>query len=128
MKGFIVFVSLLISTIAVAEDRQAILARIAPIGKVDVEQKAVTSVKSEALSGKQVYDISCMACHETGAAGAPKLNDKNAWAPRVKQGKKTLIKHVVEGYKLMPAKGGCMQCSDDDIVAAVNYMLKQANP
>ena len=73
--------------------------------------------------GKQVFDSSCMACHSTGAAGAPILGDKAAWGPRIAQGMDTLMQHAVNGIRAMPPKGTCMACSDDDLKAAVAYMV-----
>lgn len=76
--------------------------------------------------GKQVYDASCMACHSTGAAGAPKVGDKAAWAPRIAQGVDTLVNHAINGIRAMPPKGTCMACSDDDLKAAVSYMVGES--
>lgn len=71
--------------------------------------------------GKKVYDASCAACHGTGAAGAPKLGDKAAWAPRLKQGNDALYASALKGKGAMPPKGGS-SASDDEIKAAVDYM------
>jgi len=65
-----------------------------------------------------------MACHGTGAGGAPKMGDKAAWAPRIKQGADTLHKHAIAGLNAMPPKGLCMTCSDDEVIAAVDYIVK----
>ena len=80
--------------------------------------------------GKQIYDTVCFACHAAGVAGAPKFSDKNAWAPRIAQGKDTLYKHALEGFfgknGLMPPKGGRADLPDEDIKAAVDYMAGAA--
>jgi cytochrome c5 len=76
--------------------------------------------------GAATYQQACVACHMTGAAGAPKLEDKAAWAPRIAQGKEVLYTSVLKGKGAMPPKGGQMQLSDDDIKAAVDYMVSQA--
>lgn len=77
--------------------------------------------------GKATYDGACFACHATGAAGAPKMGDKAAWAPRIAQGMDVLKKHATEGFKgtsgFMPAKGGRADLSDADIAAAIEYMV-----
>ena len=122
MKGFIFCCLLLLSFLCNADTRRAMLDRIMPIGKVTVGETAPTSTTK--LSGKEIYDTACMACHATGAAGAPKLGDKAAWNLRKKQGMGTLVKRVITGYKLMPANGGCVKCDDDDIRAAVEYMVE----
>ena len=76
--------------------------------------------------GAATYQQACVACHMTGAAGAPKLEDKAAWAPRIAQGKDVLYKSVFEGKGAMPPKAGQTQLSDDEIKAAVDYMVSQA--
>ena len=76
--------------------------------------------------GAATYKQACVACHMTGAAGAPKLEDKAAWAPRIALGKDALYTSVLKGKGAMPPKGGQMQLSDDEIKAAVDYMVSQA--
>ena len=82
------------------------------------------------LSGPQVFNQACNACHGAGIAGAPKLGDKGAWAPRIAQGADTLHKHALEGYPaktgVMPAKGGWANLSDAEVAAAVDYMVSQS--
>ncbi|MGE5615348.1 MAG: cytochrome c oxidase subunit II [Bacillota bacterium] len=76
--------------------------------------------------GKSTYDTICMACHATGAAGAPKFGDKAAWAPRIKQGKDALYNSALHGKGAMPPKGGNPGLSDDAVKAAVDYMAAAA--
>jgi cytochrome c5 len=76
--------------------------------------------------GQQVYQTSCQACHATGAANAPKLGDKEAWAPRIATGMDALVGSVMKGKNAMPPKGACAACSDDDLKAAVEYMVSQS--
>ena len=83
-------------------------------------------VASGPRSGEEVYNASCGACHASGAAGAPKTGDAGAWAPRIAQGEATLVKHAIEGLNAMPPKGMCMTCSDDEIKAAVEYMVEKS--
>ncbi len=73
--------------------------------------------------GKKTYDGLCAACHGMGIAGAPKVGDKAAWAPRLAQGAATLHKHAIEGIRAMPAKGGNPALSDADVTAAVDHMV-----
>ena len=81
---------------------------------------AVVAVKAGA--GEALYKQACVACHAAGVAGAPKLGDKAAWAPRVKTGLEAMTASVIKGKGAMPAKGGSA-ASDADILAAVEYMV-----
>ena len=78
-------------------------------------------------AGKSAYGKTCAMCHAAGVAGAPKPGDKADWGPRIAQGKDTLYKHALEGFTgakgMMPARGGSASMSDDDVKAAVDYMV-----
>ncbi|MGH8684354.1 MAG: c-type cytochrome [Nitrosospira sp.] len=103
-----------------------------PDGKLEgADQPANEIVASAAATGsvekiKTIYTASCAACHTTGAAGAPKLGDKSTWAPRIKIGMDTLYNSALKGKNAMPAKGGNVSLSDDDVKAVVDYMVSQA--
>ena len=97
---------------------QATLARIAPIGSVQVKDLSAPVVL---LTGEQVYAARCTACHAAGLAGAPKFADKAAWAPRLGQGYDVLLTHALKGKGAMSAQGGGEQ-SDLEIGRAVVYM------
>jgi len=92
---------------------------------------AAGSADVDLAVGKSVYSSKCMACHATGAAGAPKLDDKANWEPRIAQGIDTLNKHAIEGYKgakgYMPPKGGFTSLSDDEVKSSVAYMVKESS-
>jgi cytochrome c5 len=75
------------------------------------------------LTGEQVFQQACKACHEAGLVSSPKLGDKTAWAPRVAQGMDTLYASALKGKGAMPAKGGNLALSDADVTAAVDYMV-----
>lgn len=77
---------------------------------------------AQAADGKAIYDQSCKVCHAAGVAGAPKLGDKDAWAPRIAQGADKMLENAINGLNAMPPKGTCMNCSDDDLKAAISYM------
>lgn len=83
-----------------------------------------------AANGEQIYKQTCAVCHVAGVAGAPKLEDKANWAPRITQGKETLYTHAIKGFQgkagMMPPKGGNMSLSDEQVKAAVDYMVTQA--
>lgn len=76
--------------------------------------------------GKKIYDASCAVCHGAGVAGAPKLGDKTAWAPRSKAGAGALHASALKGKGAMPAKGGNAALDDADVKAAVDYLLGAA--
>ena len=81
------------------------------------------------LTGPQVYNEACIACHGTGIGGAPPLNAE-AWAPRIEKGIETLQQHAIEGFTgsagYMPPKGGRLDLSDQEVRDAVDYMVSQA--
>ncbi len=76
--------------------------------------------------GKAVYDSTCNVCHDDGKLGAPKLGDKAAWAPLIGKGMETLFKNAIFGEDRMPAKGTCIDCSNEQIQAAVKYMVQES--
>lgn len=108
---------------------ERIIERIKPIGSVYLTEGAQLDIGVKPKLGKDAgikrYKVSCYICHDTGASGAPKLGDKTAWNPRLKKGKETLYKHAIEGFNAMPAKGGCLSCSDEEITLSVDYMLQK---
>lgn len=93
-------------------------------------QEDKTVEQASAAPGKGVYDRACAACHANGVAGAPAVGDKTAWLNRIGRGMETLVKHAINGYHgsagYMPAKGGQLQLSDDEVAAAVNFMVEQS--
>lgn len=78
-----------------------------------------------AAAGQAVYEKTCAACHATGLSGAPKLGDKAAWAPLIAEGIDSLARVAINGEGAMPAKGGNASLSDEEVHAAVNYMMEQ---
>jgi len=125
-------------TLQDASFQEAVDVRIAPVSRValdgDTIENAgeVADIKpvAEVLSGPQVYNQACVACHGTGVAGAPKTGDTAAWGARINQGNATLSEHVINGYQgstgYMPPKGGRADLSDDEILSAMGYILDQA--
>jgi cytochrome c5 len=112
-----------------------VLDNIKPVGRVNVagesapEQDADPAPVETAAapkSGEDIYNGSCMGCHATGAAGAPKLGDAAAWAPRIAAGMASLMSNATNGLNAMPPKGLCMSCSDDEMKAVVEYMVNNS--
>ena len=88
--------------------------------------EAAAPAAAAAIDGAAIYQQACFACHATGAANAPKLGDKAAWAPRLPLGKDALLNSVLKGKGAMPPKGGRMDLSDEQISAAVDYLIQAA--
>lgn len=115
------------------QTEEQILANIQPVGRIAISAQAAPAAAPGAAGapagkpdGKKTYDTVCMACHATGAAGAPKFGDKAAWAPRIKTGNDALYASAIKGKNQMPPKGGNPALSDADIKAAVDYMVAAA--
>lgn len=89
-------------------------------GIVEGVEAAVTA----SIDGSAIYASACQACHMTGAAGAP-MPGSDLWAERAAKGLETLSSHAINGFNAMPAKGGRMDLSDDEVIAAVEFMLAQ---
>ncbi|MCY4045013.1 MAG: c-type cytochrome [Cellvibrionales bacterium] len=111
------------------QKRAAISDRIKPVGEVCLQgeecAKNLTVAKSggEPRSGEQVFNTFCTACHTSGAAGAPIKGNAGQWKDRLAKGLDTLYTNATNGVGAMPAKGLCSDCSDDEIKAAVDFML-----
>lgn len=82
----------------------------------------------DTASGEAVYKRACVGCHKTGAAGAPRVGDASAWESRIARGSASLVQTAINGVPgtAMMARGTCGACSDDDIKAAVEYMIAQS--
>ena len=124
--------------------QEAIDERIKPVGRVlmmgDAELAAAAAAAvrvptpvATPLTGPQVYNAACIVCHQPpGTGGAPPVGDVAAWAPRIAQGIDTLYMHALSptgftGTKgFMPQKGGRTDLSDDEIKAAVDYLVEQS--
>ena len=123
---------LLVSVNVVADSvSDAIAERIKPAGEVCIQGEdcgvagaaAAATGGDQVRSGEDVYNTACSACHGTGAGGAPKHGDTGAWVDRIAQGNDVLYEHAIKGFNGMPAKGLCMDCSDDELQLAVDYIV-----
>jgi cytochrome c5 len=106
-----------------AMSEKAIAERMQPVGFVAV---ADSGAAKSLQTGEAVYAAACSACHATGVAGAPRTGDVAAWAPRFKQGFDLLVKHAVEGFKAMPAKGGNPSLDAIEVARAVAFMANKS--
>ncbi|AVL70218.1 cytochrome c5 family protein [Oligella urethralis] len=102
---------------------EMVLSRIAPVAHYNTGAPLPETKAAEPLTGEQLYSKLCMTCHDTGLSGAPIKGDESAWAPRIAQGADTLFKHSLEGFNAMPAKGGDLSLSDDEVKNAVVFMV-----
>ncbi len=100
------------------------------VSAVVVFGTALAPTPAVSADGEAVYNSGCMACHMTGVAGAPKVGDVEAWAPRIELGIETLYERAIQGFEgstgMMPAKGGFAHLSDEDVMIAVDYMVSQS--
>ena len=114
-----------IDTAAIADNKALLTAvNLKPIGEVNLSDGS-GAAPSTTRSGEEVYNAVCTACHNSGAAGAPKIDDKAAWEPRVANGFDALLKTAINGKGAMPARGG-QNVPDDELTAAIAYMTKKA--
>ncbi len=101
----------------------AVLDRIQPVARVSTAlPKPAGEVK---MTGQEVYNKVCTACHAAGVLGAPKVGDKALWEPRFAQGMDMLVNHAVTGIRAMPAKGGDPSLTETHIKDAIVYMLSE---
>ncbi|MCC5791963.1 MAG: cytochrome c5 family protein [Legionellaceae bacterium] len=123
---------------AASSDRVRIEQRIKPYGQVRIEGQngtadsvpAVTQVsdaeEEDVPVGKEIYGQYCAACHQRGLAGAPVFRKAESWEPLLaKKSLDELTATSIKGINAMPAKGTCNRCSEDDLRAAIEYMLPQ---
>lgn len=120
--------------VSVATNADDIQARVQKVGKLNISGAAAPATASGdtastsgggATDPASLYQASCFACHGTGAAGAPILGDKDAWAPRIAQGEAMVLEHAINGLNGMPPRGGS-SLSDDEIKAIVEHMVSSS--
>lgn len=136
----IILASNLTTEVAEYKPKEIVQANIKPVGEVQIAGMSATAAPvaaaapaaeaaapaepAVARSGEDVYNTKCLACHATGAAGAPKIGDAAAWAPRIAAG--NLLSHAISGLNAMPPRGLCMDCSDDELQAAIDFMVSKS--
>lgn len=134
--------------------QEKILARIQPVGQVAIAGQDNSDLRTPGgmvasgagpaaaaapepaatmaavMTGQEVYESACGLCHTAGVAGSPVTGDAAAWAPRIAQGSDTLYNHAINGFQgnagYMPAKGGRADLTDENVIAAVDYMVQQS--
>ena len=81
---------------------------------------------AELAAGEKIYAASCVSCHGAAVLGAPKLGDKPSWAPRAAKGVDVLYAHAMNGFNMMPPRGGNAALKDEEIKSVVDFMLSKA--
>ncbi|MBV0934426.1 c-type cytochrome [Marinobacterium weihaiense] len=123
----------LTASVQAATDKEAIIERIKPVGSVCIQgdescggatAAAPAGGASSARSGEEIYTGKCAACHASGVLGAPKFGTNEMQLRLDEKGMETLLSHAINGFNAMPPRGTCSDCSDDDIQAAIDYMLE----
>jgi len=137
---FIAYCAQALALVPADMSEAAIARRIQPVGGVYLSDHEEISTLDSGIrmaktahhqapqhqNGQVVYQNYCYICHEQGVAGAPKFGVKADWQPRAKKGIDTLVKHALEGFHYMPPRGTCLECSDEEIKAAVIYMQQHS--
>lgn len=88
-----------------------------------VEKPAAPAAADNSAAGEKIYKSSCFACHDTGVADSPKIGDAATWSARIATGNDALYNSAINGKGVMPPKGGNMGLSDEDVKAAVDYIV-----
>ena len=141
ISASLILVSLAFSALAVElteEQRAAIEARLKPHGNLclsndsecagAVVASADTSAGGGDISGEAVYNSACLACHSSGAGGAPIVGETDQWEERIAKGRDALHDSGINGVAgtSMMAKGGRVDLSDEQVIAAVDFMIEQS--
>ena len=100
---------------------------VAPAATTESVPVASAAGAGDLVKGEQIYTSTCLACHGAGVLGAPKFGDKAAWEPRIALGIDTLHTNSINGIRMMPPKGGNATLKDEDVKAAVDYMISKAS-
>jgi cytochrome c5 len=108
------------------EDRLAIATYLKTVDSKQPYHQRPAEYKSEYKHGRQVYLNVCIACHQRGEMAAPVIGNTSSWEYRAQEGLVTLYRHTINGYNQMPIKGACVTCEDDDIIAAVDYIVSRS--
>lgn len=103
----------------------AVAERIAPVGRIEVGA-AGSSAGGAPRTGEDVVKQYCLACHQTGAAGAHKIGDKAAWGKVAKAGLEAMLKNATQGKGAMPPRGGAADLSDYELARAIVFMANQS--
>ena len=124
--GIILIVQLVVSAPTAdpgALKPEVVAQRIQPVGRVEIGAPAAAP---GARAGEDIVKTTCAACHQAGVANAPKLGDKAAWAPHIKEGLNAMVAAAIKGKGAMPPRGGDASLTDSEVARAVVFMANQA--
>lgn len=112
-------------------EQQEIKLRIQPIGQVSVQNQPQldNEIADDVVKkmGQKIYEQYCVACHRDGLAGAPRFRNDQDWNSRLAERTlDILVESSIKGLRAMPIKGTCTKCSDEDLKAAISYMLPRS--
>lgn len=117
-------------------EAEAVAERIKPVAAVTVGEEPIAAPAAPAAEettdvaaagpGKDTVTKVCGVCHNTGMMSSPKVGSADDWAPRIEKGMETLYSNAINGFNMMPARGGNPGLSDDEVKAAVDYMIAGA--
>lgn len=113
-------------------ERQETQLRIQPVGQVSVQgqpgsEHTTVAAPAKKEPGEETYEQYCIVCHKDGLAGAPKFRNEQDWKPRIAgRTLDDLVASSIKGLNAMPTKGTCFKCSEDDLKAAISYMLPRS--
>ena len=99
--------------------------RIAPVGELNraESEQVAEAAPAEPRSGQEIYDSYCSTCHAAGVSGAPVFGNQSDWEPRIAKGIDTLYDSTLNGLNVMPPRGTCPDCSDEELKTTVDYMV-----
>ena len=104
-----------------------VVAKVAVVAALGILFSIALAAESDDFDVAEVYQARCYACHGTGGANAPILGDVIAWEIRMEKGMDTVIQNVINGLNgMMPPRGLCAECSDDDLKALTEYILEMS--
>lgn len=131
VSGFLLAMIFWLSALAVAAppgSDEEIRERIRSSAQVSMDESAIPVAAAPAgpRTGEAIYNQYCVACHATGVSGSPLFADQAAWAPRIAKGMDLLYANTLAGINVMPARGTCTDCSDEELNATVDYMVDAA--
>lgn len=89
-------------------------------------EQFIKKLQGDKQAGKKIYRQFCQLCHAINPqidVGAPRIGVSEDWQHRMKQGLNTMLRNIDNGMNAMPARGGCFECSDEQLKAAIKYML-----